>query len=492
MFAKSENPQLFFFVAQAYQRLFPRENISPILATSLTDEQLSKITSVEINASAFAECNIKSLNGIEKLPNLEEFILRGQSDTQNVDGFRRVQQQARKGIYNKREYNSPQEFLQDNSRYFVDSYNASQITDLTPLQRCSGLKKIDLSEQHSLGEIDVSFWHNLLELNMKNCKQLYTIKGLESLRAVKNPAEKTDDFDASQLSLNFTGCDFLRHVGGFDQYVNAAVDYADYEYPMQLPTTCFCNLHRQYPESMHRLIMEQQAGEKAIYWTECCENFKFMSSSAKMNMAKNRADNIIRTVCAGQEKSPMGQVAQVYRWICDNVTYDYKGLEAAGKDTRPKPDLEEKSDPFFLNAYSHNKIRTMHSALFSKTAVCVGVSNLFNFLVSDLGYLTSSIYCSSESADDPHLTIANHQMSAVYVQEDPYYCDPTWDLGGRQSRYFCLTGEEVSKDHNFTISEAGANKTPPSLQAMLQNAGYLQTQQPASTPFSSNPTQYNQ
>ena len=489
MFVKSENPQLFFFVAQAYQRLFPRENISPFFTTKLTDEQLSKITSVEINASAFAECNIKSLNGIEKLPNLQEFILRGQSDTQNVDGFRRVQQQAKKGIFNHSQYKTPQEFLQDNSRYFVDSYNASQITDLSALQKCSNLQKIDLAEQHSLGEIDLSFWPNLLELNMKNCRQLYTVKGLDKLRAVKNPKECVPGFDSSQLTLNFTGCDFLRHVEGFDQFVDAFVDVGDLEYPMQLPTTAFCNLYRQHPESMHKLIMEQPAGERAIFWTECCENFKYMSSSMKMNMAKNRADNIIRTVCAGQEKSPMGQVAQVYRWICDNVTYDHAGLEKANNDTKTKPDLEEKKDPIRLNDYSQNRIRTLHSALFSKTAVCVGVSNLFNFLVSDLGYLTSRIFCSSESADDPTMTIANHQMSAVYVQEDPYYCDVTWDLGTNQSQYFCLTGQEVSKDHNFTISEYGANKNPPSLQAMLKNAGYLQTQQPASTPFSPGPEQ---
>ena len=492
MFLKKENPQLFYFVAQAYQRLFPKEKFSPILSTSLTDEQLSKITSVEIGASAFAECNIQSLNGIEKLPNLEEFVLRGQSDTQNVSGYRRVQQQARRGIFNHAEYKTPQEFLQANSRYFVESYNASQITDLSALQKCSNLKKLDLAEQHSLGEIDISFWPNLIDLNMKNCRQLYKVKGLDKLRAVKSPTEKTEDFDASQLTLNFTGCDFLRHVEGFDQYVNAAVDFVNYDYPMQLPTTAFCNLQRNHPDAMYRLVMEQQYGEKAVFWTECCENFKYMSSSVKMNMAKNRADNIIRTVCAGQEKSPMGQVSQVYRWICDNVTYDYSGLNSSKADPKPRPDLDEKTDPFLLNNYSQNKIRTLHAALFSKTAICVGVSNLFNFMVSDLGYLTSRVFCSSESADDPNLTIADHQMSAVYVESDPYYCDATWDLGREVSQYFCLTGEEISKDHNFTISESSMNKSPKSLQDMLRSAGYLQTQQPAPTPFCPNPAQYNQ
>lgn len=489
MFVKSENPQLFNFVAKAYHRLYPKEHFSHYFITSLSDEQLAKINSIEIDANAFAEENIKTLKGIEKLPNLISFSLRGQSESQNAGAFKRLQRIANEGSYSLSDYKSKQDYLSKNSKYYVDSYNASQIIDLTPLQHCSKLKQIDLAEQHSLGEIDLSFWPNLLKLNMKNCRQLYTIKGLDKLRAVKNPSEKSEDFDSSQLSLNFTGCDFLRHVEGFSQYVDAAVDFAEYEYPMQLPTTAFCNLHRQHPQAMHKLIMDQQTGERAVFWTEYCDNFKYMSSSVKMNMAKNRADNIIRTVCAGQEKSPMGQVAQVYRWICDNVTYDHAGLEKANSDTKPRPDLEENQDPFFLNAYSQNKIRTMHSALFSKTAVCVGVSNLFNFLVSDLGYLTSRVFCSSESPDDPNLTIANHQMSAVYVGSDPYYCDATWDLGKKQSQYFCLTGEEAGKDHSFTVAEVAANKNPTSLQNMLRNAGYLQTQQPATTPFSLNPVQ---
>lgn len=488
MFLKEENPQLFFYIAKEYHHLFPKEHFSSFLINKLTDEQLAKITSLEIKAEALAECNIKSLKGIEKLPNLTSFTLRGQTENQNTKAFMRLQKIANEGSYSISDYKSKQDFLNQNSKYYVDCYQASQIIDLSPLQQCSNLKKLDLAEQHSLGEIDLSFWPNLIDLNMKNCRQLYKVKGLDKLRAVKSPTERTEDFDASQLTLNFTGCDFLRHVDGFDQYVDSAVDFINYEYPMQLPTTAFCNLHRQYPDAMYRLVTEQQWGEKAVFWTECCNKFKYLSSSAKMNMAKKRADDIIRTVCAGQENSPIGQVAQIYRWICDNVTYDHDGLRISEAETKPMPDLEEKSEPIFINNYKSNKIRTLHAALFEKTAVCVGVSNLFNFMVSDLGYLTSRVFCSSESPDNPILTIANHQMSSVSIDNNPYYCDPTWDLGKSQSSYFCLTGEEINKDHSFTVASAEDNRDAKSLQEILRNAGCLQTQQPAANPFTIVPT----
>ena len=79
-------------------------------------------------------------------------------------------------------------------------------------------------------------------------------------------------------------------------------------------------------------------------------------------------------------------------------------------------------------------------------------------------------------------------MSSVSIDNNPYYCDPTWDLGKTQSRYFCLNGEEIGKDHSFTVASTEDNRSPKSLQDVLCNAGCLQTQKPAANPFVIVPT----
>ena len=111
MFLKKENPQLFNFVAQAYHKLYPKEHFSHYFITSLTDEQLSKITSLEIKANALAEENIKTLKGIEKLPNLTSFTLRGQTESQNAGAFMRLQRIANAGSYSLSDYKSKQDYL---------------------------------------------------------------------------------------------------------------------------------------------------------------------------------------------------------------------------------------------------------------------------------------------------------------------------------------------------------------------------------------------
>ena len=135
----------------------------------------------------------------------------------------------------------------------------------------------------------------------------------------------------------------------------------------------------------------------------------------------------------------------------------------------------ERTSPFSLAAtrFPHS-IRSSYVALINKKAVCTGISNLFNFLMADLGFTAEPCLCSTELANDARMTEANHRMTKIYLNDIPYYCDPTWDLGSKESKFFCLTKEEMEKTHKFDVS-AHCAKSGPSYQKALKQLGLLQT-----------------
>lgn len=100
-------------------------------------------------------------------------------------------------------------------------------------------------------------------------------------------------------------------------------------------------------------------------------------------------------------KSDYEKVRAIYRYICDNVTYDHVHL----------------GDRDYRLQY------TAYGALFNHTAVCSGVTELFAVMATAAG-----VEAHIKGSED-------HAWNFVRVGDRYYYLDATWDLGRPESQW---------------------------------------------------------
>lgn len=457
MFRRSDNPELFKALCSQYKTLCPQDKTVDMLFTKeLTDEQLSKITTLTIKPSTFA--NVKSLNGIEQLTNLEHLSIAGQSARTHAREFEETRKRAEVVMG----YNPESDY-----QYFADEFESGQLTDITPIYSLKKLKSLSLANQRGIAEFDFSHNSNLTNVDMRDCRGLKKISGLHTLKVIQDPSQLEDKFAYFDSRFDFSGCCSLRSVGSMTKLAetlskNREADNLDDH--IFLPTTAYCHIVREEPQVGEILNdMEHNGCIDVAKWTEIGEGgVRIQNNSRQMAIAKRYADETVRTLFYGQNPSPLDKVSGVYRWICDNIKYDYNGLELSEKEDRNKK--YRKTD----------QIRSSYVALIDKKAVCVGISNLFNFFMADLGYSAEPVSCSSVTSEDARMTISNHQMSKVFINNSTYYCDPTWDLGSSESRYFCLNKKEMGRDHQFTVADLKV-QSGESYQEILRKAGLLKT-----------------
>ena len=456
MFKQSDNPALFKAVCNAYTRQFPEDkSVDSFSTKELSDEQLSKITSLKIEAKS-GYWNVTSLSGIENLTNLTEFSFNGQSPLKYASEF----DDAVKRSNTQKGYD-----LESQLAFYTREYESGQIDDITPIYSLKMLKKLELKEQRKITSVDFSNNPNLTNVDMTNCTGLKSIKGLEQLHVIEG--NENNNFDIFDSKFEFSGCCRLSSVENIDKLVDKLDQNEDagIEANIFLPTTTYCHISREDSKTCEHLANKHTQHRDYIHWTEIGQgNVRIENTSPQMNIAKRYADDTIRTIFKGKENvSSLDMTSGVYRWICDNITYDTSGLEDA-KSEDPKK-RHRKAD----------SIRSSYTALIDKKAVCVGVSNLFNFMMADLGFTAEPCACSTNIGNDSRMTVANHRISKVHLDGKPYYCDPTWDLGSEESQFFCLSKEEMEKTHQFNISEHNS-PNGPSFQKMLKNAGLLESE----------------
>lgn len=130
------------------------------------------------------------------------------------------------------------------------------------------------------------------------------------------------------------------------------------------------------------------------------------------------ADTILRSLKL-DGASDYDKALAIYRYICDNVTYDESHL----------------GDDSYLLQY------TAYAAAVQGTAVCAGIADLFYYLANAAG-LDARI-----RAND------THAWNFVRVDGKYYYADATWDLGRSEEEYeFFLKGSADFQLHAGNVS----------------------------------------
>ncbi len=474
MLKKSDNPQLFAAIASEYQKI--DKNFMSIMASELSDEQLAKITTLTINPSSMREYNITSLAGIEKLTNLTHLSIRGQDSRAHARDF--------EGAFKRAEIYSGYDLDKD-LQFYNNEYNCCQISDedVARLSALTKLESLDLSNQRAITQIDLSSFPNLTTLKMADCEGLVSVKGLDKLKVVNDPSSLPSKFAYEECDFEFGGCYRIKEVDNFMQVVDKMAQNSDNKTHLHLPTSAYAALYRSYQKQgvdFKNTLSEKYVYDSPVDWIETSKGkVRAVHNSSQMRMATNRIEEILRTVCQDNPQDDMVRVSRWYRWICDNVKYDHENY-----------DLEKTGTQKQVESVKH-KIRSSFTAIWSKKAVCVGISNLFNYGVNLMGYTAAPVSVSSSSLNtDSRAVISDHQISALFlIKKDapdvPIYCDPTWDLLrcnnqtgevlNPESRYFCKTYDEMSVDHRFELAYYEQGKGADSIQAQLRQKGCLKS-----------------
>ena len=423
MLERRENPKLF-------EEIETSLNINGNLSV-LSDSLLMRVKSLRLN-------DIDSLKGIEKLTNLENLEIVGKEDSTNIFEYKKIYQRNR----DNKDFD-----MQDVFVYYYGEYTKNQISenDLTYIYKLKKLKYLDLSRQRNIKVIDLKELKNLENLYMSECVYLKEIKNINHLNIINN---------IKDLSIDLAGCYRLKKIGGINSLINKFISMNNQnKSEIYLPTIYFSKIDDKFRRKVIGKV-------KCFNWSELCPGYRSDINDANMLTAYNLAIDIVNECCKNDEDK-MDKVSSIYKWVCNNISYDYEGLK-----------LNENASLYETREKYNKVIRSSYTTLYYKKGVCVGVSGLFNYLCSLVDVIALPAYCSAKQIDFRRKILQNHQISKIYLKNKAYYFDPTFDLDAIEFDFFGKNKEEISATHFLAMGEYN-EQNGQSIQNVLRVNGYI-------------------
>lgn len=417
MLERKENPELF-------EQIETSLNINGNLSV-LSDSLLSRIKSLKLD-------HIDSLKGIEKLINLEYLEIVGKEDSTNIFEYKEIYRRNR----DKSDFDMQKVFM-----YYYGEYTKNQIKeeDLKYIYKLNNLKHLYLSRQRNIKQIDLKYFPYLETLDLTESVYLKEVINIDKLKKLDN------------LFLDLAGCYRLKKIEGINKLIEVR-RLSKEKSNIYLPTIYFSKLDEKYIKSINDKT-------RCFNWSELCPGYRSNINDHNMNVAYVLAKDIVND-CTKLDEDKMDKVSSIYKWVCNHIAYDYEGLK-----------MNENS-PLYESREKYNKvIRSSFTTLYYKKGVCVGVSGLFNYLCSLVDVTALPAYCSTKQIDFRRTVLGNHQISKIYLKNNAYYFDPTFDLDAIEFEFFGKNKDEISNTHFLAMGEY-AEQSGKSIQNILRVNGY--------------------
>ena len=146
---------------------------------------------------------------------------------------------------------------------------------------------------------------------------------------------------------------------------------------------------------------------------------KYDNIEEKQFMIEKTANTVLQGILT-EDMNEYDKVLAIHDWICENVIY-IEGANASDQE--------------------------LYGALVAGEARCAGYAKAFTYLLDKAGIKSSVV--SGESIDKYGNSVP-HAWNVVYIYNEPYYFDITWDDDYRRGAthdWFGLTTEEFKKSH---------------------------------------------
>lgn len=172
-------------------------------------------------------------------------------------------------------------------------------------------------------------------------------------------------------------------------------------------------------------------------------NFSAVDSFALSVKYKDNIVQLARDLAAPYSKD-VYKVRSIFRWITDNIAYDYEAINEGKEPGRP----DCKGNPDCAEIRRKWEDDFLADVLSSRKAVCNGYAKLFrklceiNNIKADIvpGYSKSNPYTIGNPLN------AKHAWNAVMLDSAWYYLDATWAAGN------CTEDDETGKLKKFVKS----------------------------------------
>lgn len=123
---------------------------------------------------------------------------------------------------------------------------------------------------------------------------------------------------------------------------------------------------------------------------------------------------------------PADRIRIAYTWVANNIRYDTKGVLAMNHGLDPRGVVD--------------------AAFSRRSGVCENFAAIFADVCQKMGF--RSVVIEGYTAIHPDQDKNGHSWSAVYIGDDWYLFDPTWDMGRTSGfNYFMKTGEAFISTH---------------------------------------------
>ena len=439
MLSRKENPALFEMVKITLMVKHGVKNIGNV--DVLPDSLLSKVKKLSTFDVPTRGRGLRTLKGIEKLKNLTTLCVAGI----NID--RKIGEKIYNDIKSRENdtsigaENIANEVMSYYKKKAKETYNRNQLEDLSGLDQCYNLEQVALTNQRKIQKIDIKT-KNIYNLFLIEC-DVKKVTGLDNIKKTKNTV------------IDFNYCEKLNELENIDIFLEKM--YGEKDTIVNLPAHYFPYLLKSKPS----LAQKYWFVNSNIIWNDFST-----FSTLQMLTLKKKCDDIINTIC-DKNKSDIYNMSIIYRYICDNIKYASEKLNQ--QLTWQK---EEKKDKEYQELRA--QIRSAYYSFFNKEGVCAGIASLFNFFLAELGIYSEAILCGTDKflVGREFINIT-HSISKVYINDKPYYCDPTWDLGKDKLNFFLLNENEVeNKKHKILLNNFD-NQSSPSLQSTLKGTGIL-------------------
>ena len=507
MFRREENPVLFDAACRALrdneaykrgpqmgERLFTKLKKTGVIDNDLIIETETLVLTEMANG-------LQSLRGIENFVALRRLKIAGLRDDECVtrackDGSKTLED----AMLISREY-----FMQHN-----------QIMDLSALYSLTYLEELNLDNQQHIEEIDLSKFPELKKLSMQCCNSLTTVKGVDKLLPLRNAI--CDPASASGIRYDFSGSVFISEIDGLDKVLTKAINHASStNRPMlHFPVESYIRLANQ--REMWRYLatyaglMECAPNRDIFNWRENSTTQSPVGlTTCQTDLLKRRIDNILDTIC-DPEDAPLQNTYNIYEYITQFTKYDNEEIRQRETYLEKIPGirgrveftmrdntiykqellknqqriagvsvLDALNDDEYKAVLRSHTARSAYVALFQQEAVCVGVSNLFNVMMCDMGYTAAPCLCwVKHQGDERVLGHATHQISVTQMYDEDgqinyYFFDPTWDLGKSEMRHFALNSQELAPNillMPWIVREKGEMVSFQSEVPVLKEEGY--------------------
>lgn len=278
----------------------------------------------------------------------------------------------------------------------------------------------------------------LLLFSLTGCS-MFSEKDEEVFRDYSSAAQ----YIRGQLREYQTEISFSFRTDDSDDYADAAVLWTKIQQALITADDPFSGEHllmRTFIRSPYTTDNQNRDKSHTIIFETTVEYYTTDQQEAEL---EERCQQIIQSLNI-ENSSDYQKILAIYRYICENITYDYPHYE----------------DSEYRLQY------TAYAAVHDNTVVCAGISDL--------------LYCLARSSGlEAHITIYDdHAWNFIKIDGNYYYLDATWDLGKQPGDYlYFLKGTGDFKDHSFIIVDDPSISlnffTAAEQKYQLSNSGYI-------------------